>query len=306
MTKAKRVSFIRGKRMRATLVDPNGRPVIGDGSVVTTKGFVSVQYTTLTEEGEAISITNANGDQCVGEPAVPSFTGFGVEVEFCDVDFAMLEMLTGQEVVVEGGQAVGITESTDVDISSVNFALEVWTGADAKGGSVGAGSQGQFGYVLTPFLSGGLISDVTIENAGVTFTITGMSTKNGTGWGKGPHAVQLVGGKAAVLAKALKANDHRRIQIVEIAPPEQYGGSTPLLDPGSSAVTAIAGAATGLSVVFTPTPAGSGGMFWDFGDGTWDYSASGGVTHVYASAGTYKVTGQRGLTSASTNVTTTA
>lgn len=304
--KAKRVSFIRGKRMRATLVDRNGRAVIGEGSVVTTKGYLTLTYTTNTEEGEGINVTNANGDTCVAEAATPTFTGFGVEAEFCDVDFALFTMLTGQAIVLDqSGKAIGITESTDVSISNVNFALECWTGADTKGATASTGSQGQFGYILTPFLSGGVISDITIENGAITFTITGMTTKNGNGWGKGPYAVELVTGKPAALRTALKANDHRRIMTVEVAPPEQYAGSTPLLDPSAPALTAIAGTPTQLSVSFTPTPTGTDPIFYDLGDGTWEYSDTGAYTHVYATAGKYTVTAMRGLSKVTTSVTVT-
>lgn len=306
MTKAKRASLIRGKRMRATLVDANGRPVVGEDSVVTTKGYTTVSYTTNSEEGEAITVPNANGETCVSEPASPTFTGFGVEAEFCDVDFSLFEILTGQELVLdEDGQAIGITESTDVSIADVNFALEIWTGADTKGANASTGSQGQFGYILTPFLSGGLISDITIENGAVTFTITGMATKNGSAWGKGPHAVELVNGVPAPLRTALKANDHRRIMIVEVAPPEQYAGATPLLDSTDPAITDITATATGLSVAFSPTPIGTDPIFYDLGDGSWEYAETGSYTHVYDAPGTYNVIARRGVSTVTKAVTAT-
>ena len=37
-----RVSFLRGKRMRATLLNGAAIPLVGDSSVVTTKGFVTL------------------------------------------------------------------------------------------------------------------------------------------------------------------------------------------------------------------------------------------------------------------------
>lgn len=306
MGQSKRASMIRGKSIRVTLVDANGRAVIGEDSVVATKGFLTLTYTTNSEEGEGINVTNANGDTCVSEAAKPTFTGFGVEAEFCDVDFAMFTILTGQEIVLDSsGKAIGITESTDVSIADVTFALETWTGADTKGAAASAGSQGQFGYVLTPFLTGGLISDITVENAAITFTVTGMTTKNGNAWGKGPHAVELVAGKAAPLRVGLKANDHRRIMITEVAPPAQYAGATPLLDPSDPAVTSVTATKTGLSVVFAPVPTGTDPMFYDLGDGTWDYSETGAYTHVYKAAGSYDVIARRGTSTVTTKVVVT-
>lgn len=306
MTKAKKASLLRGRLMRATVLDASGRPVYGDSSVVTSAGFITANMTTNTEEGEAISVTNANGDICVSEPATPSFSGFAAEIEFCDVDFALFEILTGQPVVLdENGVIIGITESTAVNLTAVNFALELWMGAVTTA-TPSAAAQGQWGYMLMPFVGGGVIGDVSIANAAISFTVTGMNTKNGSNWGKGPHNVELVGGLPSPLRTAMGNKDHRRTQFVELAPPAVHDGATPLLDPSSPAVTAITATATGLSVAIAPTPVGPAPMWYTFGDGTWDYSETGAYSHVYKEAGTYEIVGYRGKTSAKKSVVVTA
>jgi hypothetical protein len=303
MARGKTVSFLRGKRIRTTLLDAAGRPLVGDASVVVSKGFISIGMTTNTEEGEAISQTNANGESCILENAVTSFTGVGVEVEFCGVDFSLFEQITGQEVVLDdNGIVVGITESTDVDLAAVNFALEMWLGATTEA-APSAGSQGQFGYILLPRLGGGVISDISVENGAINFTLTGMNTKNGSGWGAGPYKVDITGGVPSTLRRPIKANDHRRTQIVEVAPPAVTNGAVPLLDSTDPAVTSLTATPTGKSVAISPTPAGSDPMWYDFGDGTWDYAATGSYTHVYADAGTYIITGYRGTSSVTKSVT---
>lgn len=301
-----RVSFLRSKRIRATLLNAAAQPLVGDSSVVTTKGFVTLTMTSNTEEGEAINVVNAGGETCISEAATPTWTGVAVEAEFCEVDFALFEILTGQAVVVDAdGVAIGITESTDVDLSAVKFALEMWMGASTSAAPA-AGSQGFYGYVLLPHLGGGVIGDVTLQNGAITFTISGMQTKNGGNWGAGPHAVQLVGGVPAVLSTPMLSNDHRRIMIVEVAPPAVYSGAAPLLDPTDPVITDFTATPTGLSVAFAPTPVGTDPMFYDFGDGEWDYTANGSYTHVYAAAGTYSVTAKRGLSTRTKNVVVTA
>lgn len=305
MAQSKKVSFLRGRRMRATRLDASGRPVYGDNSVVVTKGFITVSYTTNTEEGEAISVTNAGGEVCVSEPSTPSFSGFGIEAEFCDVDFSLFEMLTGQEVVVdENGVAYGFTESTDVDLSAVNFALELWLGASTNAAPSENG-QGFFGYVLTPFLGGGTVGDISVENGAISFTITGMQTKNGSAWGRGPYNVELVGGTPSPLRTAMKANDHRRIIITEVAPPAVISGSAPLLDPSGAALTGVTAETVGLTATLSPLPAGDDPMWYDFGDGTWDYAETGTYEHEYASPGTYTVTAHRGRSHSTQDVTVT-
>lgn len=302
MAKSKSGSLIRGKRLRVTRLNGAGVPVIGADNAASTKGYVSVAYTTNIEEGEAITQPNANGETCITEPGTPSFNGFGAEALFCDVDFAVFEIMTGQPVVLnEDYDIVGITESTEISLADVNFALEVWTGASAKG-TPSAGSQGTFGYILTPYLSGGVISDITVENAAINFTITGMATKNGSGWGAGPYAVELLGGVPAPLRTRMKANDHRRIQIVEVEPPMSYSGSIPVLDRSDAELTAVESLVSELSVSFTPTPEGQP-VFYDLGDGTWDYSETGAYTHEYEEAGDYTVRATSGGATVTETVT---
>jgi len=295
MGKSKNTSFLRGRRMRATVLDASGAPVYGEDSVVVTKGFITVAYTTVTEEGEAITVTNAAGEPCVAEAATPTMNGFTVEATFCEVDYRLFEILTGQRVLLDDdGLAIGIAESTDVDLSTVNFALELWLGSK---------NPGEWGYVLTPFLRGGIIGDVTVENAAITFTVTGLVTRGGSGWGTGPYAVQTVGGDASQLKDAVTSAEHRRWLSVDVAPPAVVEGSTPLLDPTDAAVTNLTTTVTGNSVEIVPVPAGTEPITYDFGDGTWDYAETGTYTHVYDGPGTYTITAQRGLSTYSETVT---
>lgn len=306
MGKSKKVTFLRGRRIRATRLDAAGRPIYGDSNAVVSKGVITLGYTTNTEEGEAIIVPNFAGENCVVDPATPTFNGHTVEAEFCEVDFALFEIMTGQEVVLDAdGMIVGLTESTDVDLSAVKFALELWIGASSDV-AASTGSQGTYGYVLTPHLGGGVLGDVTVENGAITFTVTGMATRNGTGWGSGPYAVELVGGEPAVLSTPMKLNDHRRIQTVEVAPPAIYSGSVPVLDPSDADLTDITITATGLSAEIVPVPAGTDPVWYDFGDGEWDYAETGSYTHVYAAAGTYTVTARRGTSTVTKNVTVSA
>lgn len=295
--------MLRGKRSRITALDTAGRVKFGDNNAVVTKGFVNFSLTTNTEEGEAISLTNANGEACINETATPSFTGVGVEAEFCNADFSFFEKATGQRVVFnDDGEAVGITESTDVDLSQVRFALEIWVGAQS-GLTPRAGAQGEWGYVLLPNVGGGVLGDYTIENDGITFSLTGMNTKNAGAWGAGPYNVDLVDGEAAPLFDPMLPNDHRRLQIVEIAPPEPRAGAIPVLNPAAPALTSITATPTGKSVLISPTPVGTDPVVYDFGDGTWDYAETGTYTHVYEKAGTFTITATRGTTTVTKPVT---
>lgn len=291
----KDVSLYKSKRMRATLVDAVGRPVFGPESVVVTSGQISTTFTSNVEEGDSISQPNGNGDSCLNVPGTRTYTGETAEATFCKVDFALFELLTGSPVVRnDDGTIVGIKKGTKVDLSNVNFALELWTGAQTDG-AAREGAEGSWGYILAPFLQGGTLGDITIENAAITFTVTGMQTKNGNTWGRGPYNVDLVGGVAAPLNEALDFSDHLQIITVEIAPPgDELSGFQPLLDRTDPALTSITATVTGNDVVFAPVPAGTDAVHYEFGNGEWDYAETGTFNYEYPEPGTYTAVGRRG------------
>lgn len=301
--KQKRFAPYKGKKLRATELDFSGRPVLGPDSVIVTDGMVTFAMTANVEESEAISSTNANGDICWSVPAEPKLINFSIEATFCNVDFSLFEKLTGHPVVLnDDGTIVGITEGTKISLADVNVALELWTGANPSG-SARAGAEGEWGYILLPFVRGGTVSDITVENAAITFGVTGMVTKDGANWGAGPYNVELVGGVAAPLFEALESTDHRRIMSVEIAPPQAYEGSVPLLDRTDPALTNVTATVTGDDVALAPVPAGTDPVWYDFGDGEWDYAETGSYTHTYAASGTYTVTAKRGTSTVTKSVT---
>lgn len=303
MAKQKQVALYRSKTMRVTEVDFSGRPVLGPESVIVTNGQITTAFTANVEDGESLSGINGNGDICWSEPSDPSFTGYGIEATFCNVDFALFEKLTGHPVILnDDGTIVGIEEGSTVKLSDVTFALELWTGAKSTD-VARAGAQGEWGYILTPFVRGGTITDITVENAAITFGVTGMVTKNGTNWGSGPHNVELVAGVPAPLFTPVAKTAYRRTMSVEVAPPQVFEGSVPLLDRTDPALTGVTATATGLSVAFAPTPAGTDPVWYEFGDGQWDYAETGSYTHEYAAAGTYSYTAHRGSSTVTGQVT---
>lgn len=306
MAKQKQVALYRSKTMRVTEVDFSGRPVLGPESVIVTNGQITTAFTANVEDGESLSGVNGNGDICWSEPSDPSFTGYGIEATFCNVDFALFEKLTGHPVILnDDGTIVGIEEGSTVKLSDVTFALELWTGAKSTD-VARPGAQGEWGYILTPFVRGGTITDITVENAAITFGVTGMVTKNGTNWGSGPHDVELVAGVPAPLFTPVAKTAYRRTMSVEVAPPQVFEGSVPLLDRTDPALTGVTATATGLSVAFAPTPAGTDPVWYEFGDGQWDYAETGSYTHEYAAAGTYSYTAHRGSSTVTGQVTVTA
>lgn len=240
-------SLVRGRVLRATALDGCGRPKAAACSSIVTDGFISVAFTANTDTGTEISVTNASGKVCIRDTPCPIFTGYTVELVFCEVNPQLYAMLSGQESVFDSdGNAVGFRVNSDISACDSGVALELWSAVPGVVCDVAdTGAQGSFGYVLVPFLQGGVLGDFTLENDAVSFTITGAATKTGSGWGVGPYNVVSDGAAAAPLANAITAGDHLHVQYTTIAPPD------PSCDCNSSGAKA-SGATAGTPGTWTP------------------------------------------------------
>jgi len=296
MPTTKCLSLVKGRRIRLTKLDGCGRPVVGDASTVVSKGFISVAFTANTTDSDEISVTNAAGEVCVHEASVTSLTGYAVEITFCEVDPDLFALATGQPVVTDpfSGNVVGFDIDTKTSLTAGGFALELWAGSATQDacapGTAGAGS---FGYLLVPFLKGGIVGDFTVENNAVTFVLTGANTKDGNAWGVGPYDdIQTdENGDPGPMAAPVGSTVALRTILTNVEPPEAYCGSRPLMDASATPLTNVTATATGLALDVDVTPT-TVAVWFDFGDGAWDYipsTAGGSGSHTYAESGTYTV-----------------
>jgi hypothetical protein len=207
-----------------------GIPITGaEGAVAVTDGFVSVSLTANINEPEEVEVKNAAGQTCVRDAGCSEFVGYNVDITFCNVDPNLFSMLTGQDVVADAsGNAIGFRMNSKKKACDSGFALEMWAGsqsADACDPAQNAAGVGQFGYVVLPFLRAGVIGDFTIENAAVTFTVSGGQTLDGNSFQKGWYPV--FNGSTADAQKfheALDSNDHLAVAFTTLAPPDNTDG----------------------------------------------------------------------------------
>lgn len=207
-----------GKRMRATTLDYCGNVPApeAEDAFVATDGFISVNLTSEVEEGTEIITRKADGSLCVNEMTDASFKRFNVEMEFCGVNPDLLTIVSNANPYMIGEDTAGIVipEGT----LAKRFAFELWTGL--AGQACEPGVEEASGYMLLPFVSGGVLGDITVdgENA-VTFTLTGAFTKGGNGWGVGPFDVIDTSGTSGPLPTALDPLDHFLLVETNLAPP---------------------------------------------------------------------------------------
>ena len=239
-------SLLRGYTLRATKLDGCGNPALGARSTVTTEGFVSVGVTANTDEGEPIQVPNARGKLCINDVPTPKFLNYGLEIVFCDVDPVLFTLLTGQPLVLDAqGNPTGFRINSKVDLDKSGFALELWTGV--AGLACEPGQASLTGYMLFPFVKGGVLGDFSVENAAINFTITGAVTKDGSNWGVGPYDVQLdEDGVAGPLLEAADTADHFIHFPTSVEPPVAVQGGQALGVPAT-------GAAQGTPATLSPT-----------------------------------------------------
>jgi len=231
----KKFALVRGRVMRVTRLDGCGAVVLGPDSVVTSDGFITVGLTANTDEGTTISVTNAAGKICILDQPCPQFTGYTAEVAFCGVDPDLYNLMTGQPVVLDAAdEAVGFKMNSAVDACDSGFALEVWSNVPSAACEPGA--EAQYGYMLIPFLRGGIIGDFTIGNDAVNFTLSGASSKDGSQWGVGPYDVVFDDTNVpSPLLEAIDTNDHLLVTLTSVAPPEPSDGGEELGTPATGA-----------------------------------------------------------------------
>lgn len=229
-------ALVRGRALRVTKLDGCGSVALGARSVVITEGFISVGLTANNEEGETISVTNAAGNICILDEPAPKFTGYSIEVAFCGVDPELFSLMTGQPIVLDadGILAIGLQVNSDVNVNDSGFAIEMWSNVPVAACDETGGAS--FGYLLIPFVKGGTLGDVTIENGAINFTLSGASSKDGNAWGVGPYdVVRDETGAESPLLIALSSKNHLHLQLTTVPPPEFTEGADALGVPATGA-----------------------------------------------------------------------
>lgn len=218
---------VRGDVARFTSLNNCCTPVTKACGTVVTSGFISVKITQELDPATVIKVKNAADKICVYDPGCDSLLDLAVEIQLCQVNPELVNIISGQALVLDfAGNAVGLRKSTDQSCDT-RFALEVWTEVPGSA-CVGTPPTKQYGYFLVPCLRSAILTgDITIDNSNaVTLTLTAKTTIP-SGWATGPqtadNAYKVINidssNTAGYLLSAIGATDHDHIQLTTIAPP---------------------------------------------------------------------------------------
>lgn len=235
---------------RLTKTDSCGRPLYGDRARIITEGFISINASAQVDEGDEVSIPNANGKIVARRRAKPKHNGYTVEVEMIGVQPDVANFLAAAGLVVNGiGNIAGIDVDTAIDPSTANLALEVWAETGDGEGCEDAAGDGTWGWSIFPLLSGGTVGDISYQNDAINLTISNASSKKGHQWGQGPYNVDVDDAGEPVQLAAIGTDVALRVVQVGLEPPVPSDGAVPLDDPEATEAT---GATAGTPGTFTP------------------------------------------------------
>jgi hypothetical protein len=276
--------------IRVTTENSCGTVVTGASATFTSTGLTTVAMAVNQEDRQDYFALNADAAPCITDTAPPILKWIDLTITFCAVDPQMITVLTGEPLVVDDSTvpvAVGWRTSVG-SVNTVNFGFEGWTRIGGSG-ACAAGST-QYGYFLLPWVTEGILGDVTFENGAATFTVTAR-TQAGGNWGVGPYSViksnaTATPGYPMPLLTPIGTKDHRHLQLTTLAPPLGVCGPQTL----PAGTLSMSAAARVVTLTF-PTPSILPATI-NWGDGTAPVLVTTGTTttHTYTAAGTYAVT----------------
>lgn len=192
---------VRGVALRATRLGPDGTPVangnVGCDSYMT-GGFIRFTFTPAYSTGDEIEIKNAAGEVCVYFKMPDTLKNVGFNLEICDPDPVLTEMLVGGDILTVAfgdalappgtttGQTAAVgyaAESIGVEATPYGVAVEVW--AQAVVGGKAANIAPYWHYVF-PYVTFRLDGDRVLENGALATVFVGTGGGNAA-FGTGPN-----------------------------------------------------------------------------------------------------------------------
>lgn len=280
---------------RVTRLDECGEPIDSTCAYAVSEGVITLAMTNNNQDRQEYLQLNGKGDICVDEAKEPQLRWINFELTLCSVDPEFFNIMTAEPLVLSDAAepvAIGWDTTTDAPLNSY-FALEAWTNT---GGDSCEDGTTDYGYFLLPFAVGGQVSDITLENTVINFTITGRTKKNSL-WGTGPYNVRVIeavlnNGEPAPLLTSVGPKVHRRNFWTELPPPAGACGCQDLT-PALVVLPLAAVAATVRTLTFPVDADGDPLLpaYIDWGDATPSVLVTAGTnaTHTYA-IGSYTAT----------------
>lgn len=173
-------------RTRVSLLDASGAPDAGPDNGYVSNGLISVEFSPQTEEGDEFVLKNGCGEICQSYKGCDKIKRVDTTVNLCQLDAALIGLLTGSTVFVDDDEYV-----TGLKIPGVNDAcpngvcIEFWSIAwDGDQQFVYNGLPAYWLWVVSKFRPAP--GDFTLENGVLEFPVVGPGESNSQITADGP------------------------------------------------------------------------------------------------------------------------
>ena len=205
---------IKARLMRVIRLDACGVPVSGAGSLIVSKGFVSIEVAPEYEDGQEFIVKNANGDFCVNEKDPNSLKRVGLTMNFCGVDPDLIAIIAGERVLTTGAPATGTGVAFGEGLLTARFGLEVWQ--PLAGASACSGGNPLYVYWAFPNVGNSKIGNFSFQLGTFNFQMVSDTKPAAVQWGDGPTSPPY-------LPSALTNDEHFAFNITGVTPPAETG-----------------------------------------------------------------------------------
>lgn len=175
-------------RLRVALLDDNGAPSAGAGSLWVTDSLIRIGYQLQITEGVTFEQKNGCGNICVQYQGEDRVKSVNLTLELCHLDFEGVALMTGAGLVSEAGRTnIGTTlPSVDSDLTR-RVSVEAWSLAwDGDEQAVDDTGGAEPLYIRTIFPSTSWVEgDRTYEEGITRITLNGKGRSNAN-FGNGP------------------------------------------------------------------------------------------------------------------------
>jgi hypothetical protein len=190
---------VRGVALRATRLGVDGAPVVGtEADVYLSSGFIRFSFTPTYAEGDEIEVKNAAGNVCVYYKLPDTLRNITVNLELCDPDPVLTQMLVGGTVLtVAFNDPLAPTGAESGDTPAIGYAaaevgqeaapygvaLEIWAQAVVGGKSANVAP---YWHYVFPYIRFRLDGDRVVENGALATVFAGTGSGN-TAFARGPN-----------------------------------------------------------------------------------------------------------------------
>lgn len=169
-------------RIRVARLESNGVPDPGAGNLYVSDAAINLVVGLEISEGTDHEQKNGCGDICFAFTERDKIKGLNLEIQLCDADPEMAELLTGGELLTSGGETVGYALPPVGEVGNeFGVSIEAWT-KNIDGSTLDA----NYPYVRWVFpKTFWTFADKTLEDAPIVQAFTGKGEEN-VNWFDGP------------------------------------------------------------------------------------------------------------------------